>query len=47
MVASETNSSDMIVDLVVHYIVSNEEEPDKMTVKYATTYSYIKNVSEE
>ena len=37
----------MIVDLVVHYIVSNEEEPDKMTVKYATTYSYIKNASEE
>ena len=36
----------MIIDLVVHYIVSNEGEPDKMIVKYASTYSYIKNASE-
>ena len=39
-------ADNMIIDLVVHYIVSNEGEPDKMIVKYAATYSYIKNASE-
>ena len=40
-------ADDMIVDLVVHYIVSNESEPDKMIVKYAAAYSRIKNASEQ
>ena len=47
MSASEANNSDMIVDLVAHYIVPNKEEPDKMTVRYAASYSSIKNASEE
>ena len=44
---TEENRADLVVDLIVHYIVSNEDEPDKMTVNYAAAFSFIKNVSGE
>ena len=48
VIASDAGgSSDMKVDVVVHYIVSNENESDKMFVYYAAANSLIQNASEE
>ena len=44
--ASENDRSEIIVDLVAHYIISNEEASDTMTVSYATANSLITNASQ-
>ena len=44
--ASAEDSSVVTVDLVAHYIVSNEEASDTMTVNFAAANSLIKNASQ-
>ena len=44
--ASEDDSSEITVDLVAHYIISNEEASDTMTVNYVAANSLIKNSSQ-
>lgn len=45
--ASEDGSSQISVDVVAHYIISNEDASDTMTVNYAAANSLIKNASKE
>ena len=44
-VSAENNddSSEVTVDLVAHYVISNEDASDTMTVNYAAANSLIKN----
>lgn len=42
LTADENDTSSIEVDLLAHYIVSNENEPDTMTVNYAAAKSTIK-----
>ena len=44
--ALEDDSSEIIVDLIAHYIISNEEASDTMMVSYATANSLITNASQ-
>ena len=37
----------MAIDLVVHYIISDEDESDKMHISYAACKSFIRNASLE
>ena len=43
--ASADDSYLLTVDLVAHYILSNEEQSDTMTVNYAAANSLIKNAN--
>lgn len=43
--ASADDSTLLTVDLVAHYILSNEEQSDTMTVNYAAANSLIKNAN--
>ena len=44
--ASKNDSSEITVDLVAHYIISNKEASDTMTVNYVAANSLIKNSSQ-
>ena len=46
-VAYKFSNGDIVIDLVVHNIQKNEEEPDKMTVSYAACKSVIKNATKQ
>ena len=43
----DEESGNIIVDLVIHYIIENEDESDKMDVTYATAKSIIRNPSSQ
>ena len=45
LTADENDTSSIEVDLVAHYIVSNKNEPDTMTVNYAAAKTIIKSAT--
>ena len=45
LTSDENDTSCILVDLVTHYIISNENEPEKMTVNYAAVKSTINNAT--
>ena len=45
LTADENDTSSIEVDLLAHYIVSNENEPDTMTVNYAAAKTTIKSAT--
>ena len=47
LTADENDTSSIEVDLLAHYIVSNEYVPDTMTVNYAATKTTIKNATKQ
>ena len=44
-VSQDEESGNIAIDLIAHWIQSNEDEPDKMLVNYAAAKSTIKNAS--
>ena len=46
-VSYKFSNGDIVIDLVVHNIQKNEEEPDKMTVSYVACKSVIKNATKQ
>ena len=46
-VSRDNQSGDIEIDLAVHFIVSDEDESDKMNVSYSACKSYIKNATIE
>ena len=47
IVSRDNASGDIEIDLAVHYIVSDEDEGDKMNISYAAAKSFIKNATIE
>ena len=47
IVNRDNASGDIEIDLSVHFIVSDEDEADKMNISYATAKSFIKNATIE
>ena len=43
--AKDEESGSIVVDMVAHYMVSDEDLPDQMNVSYAATKSIIKNAT--
>ena len=45
--AKDDQSGNIVVDMVAHYMLSDEDLPDQMNVTYAHTKSIIKNATLE
>ena len=45
IVNRDNASGDIEIDMSVHFIVSDEDEGDKMNISYATAKSFIKNAT--
>ena len=44
-VVKDSKSGDIVIDMVAHFIKTDENEPDRMNVSYACAKSVIKNAS--